>query len=26
LDWQRRFEHMKRQQKIGNRKAQMTAV
>ncbi|WP_430463568.1 ProQ/FINO family protein [Tabrizicola sp.] len=25
-DWQRRFEHLKRQQKIGNRKAQMTAI
>ena len=25
-DWQRRFDHLKRQQKIGNRKAQMTAV
>lgn len=25
-DWQRHFEHLKRQQKIGNRKAQMTAV
>jgi len=26
LDWQRRFDHLKRQQKIDNRKAQMTAV
>jgi hypothetical protein len=26
LDRQRRFDHLKRQQKIGNRKAQMTAV
>jgi len=25
-DWRRRFEHLKRQQKIGNRKAQMTAI
>lgn len=25
-DWQRRFEHLKRQQKIGNRKAQMSAI
>ena len=25
-DWQRRFDHLKRQQKIGNRKAQMTSV
>jgi len=25
-DWQRRFDHLKRQQEIGNRKAQMTAV
>jgi hypothetical protein len=25
-DWQRRFEHLKRQQKIGNRKAQMTVI
>jgi sRNA-binding protein len=25
-DWQRRFDHLKRQQKIGNRKAQMNAV
>ena len=25
-DWQRRFKHLKRQQKIGNRKAQTTSV
>ena len=25
-DWQRRFDHLKRQQKIGNCKAQMTAI
>lgn len=25
-DWQRRFDHLKRQQKIGNRKARMTSV
>lgn len=25
-DWQRCFDHLKRQQKIGDRKAQMTAV
>ena len=25
-DWQRRFEHLKRQQKVGNRKAPMTSV
>ena len=25
-DWQRRFDHLKRQQKIGNRKVQMTAI
>lgn len=25
-DWQRRFKHLKRQQKIGNRKAPMTAI
>lgn len=25
-DWQRRFDHLKRQQKIGNRKAQLTPI
>jgi sRNA-binding protein len=25
-DWQRRFEHLKRQHKIGNRKAQLSAI